>query len=43
MLGNVPVWYELWRQLNGFPPEYYDADAEDFKALKWDAPIKDIK
>ena len=20
MLGDVPVWYEIWRQLNGFPP-----------------------
>lgn len=23
MLNNVPVWYELWRQLNAFPPDYY--------------------
>lgn len=23
MLNNVPVWYELWRQFNGFPPEFY--------------------
>ena len=23
MLENVPVWYELWRQLNGFPPSLY--------------------
>jgi hypothetical protein len=22
MLNNVPIWYELWRQLNGFPPDY---------------------
>jgi hypothetical protein len=21
MLENVPVWYELWRRLNGFPAE----------------------
>lgn len=28
LLNDVPVWYEIWRQLNGFPPEYYDsADA----------------
>lgn len=20
LLGNVPLWYELWRQFNGFPP-----------------------
>ncbi len=23
MLDNVSVWYELWRQLNGFPPSLY--------------------
>lgn len=23
LLGNVPVFYELWRKINGFPPEYY--------------------
>ena len=23
MLDNVPVWYELWRQVNGFPPSLY--------------------
>ncbi len=26
LLNNVPVWYELWRQLNGFPPDYYKTD-----------------
>ena len=25
MLNDVPVWYELWRQLNGFPPSLYEA------------------
>lgn len=25
MLDDVPVWYELWRQLNGFPPSLYAA------------------
>jgi hypothetical protein len=25
MLDNVPVWYEIWRQLNGFPPSLYQA------------------
>lgn len=24
MLENVSVWYEIWRQLNGFPPSLYD-------------------
>lgn len=23
LLHNVPVWYELWRVLNGFPPDLY--------------------
>ena len=23
LLNNVPVWYEIWRNLNGFPPEFY--------------------
>jgi multidrug resistance efflux pump len=25
MLDNVKVWYEIWRQLNGFPPSLYQA------------------
>lgn len=28
MLDSVPVWYELWRQLNGFPPSLYKAPEE---------------
>lgn len=27
LLDNVPVWYELWRQVNGFPPNFYAANA----------------
>lgn len=23
LLNKVPVWYELWRKINGFPPDYY--------------------
>ena len=23
LLETVPVWYEIWRNLNGFPPNYY--------------------
>jgi hypothetical protein len=23
LLMDVPVWYELWRNINGFPPDYY--------------------
>jgi multidrug resistance efflux pump len=23
LLNDVPIWYEMWRQLNSFPPDYY--------------------
>ncbi|HRH68345.1 MAG TPA: HlyD family efflux transporter periplasmic adaptor subunit [Flavobacteriales bacterium] len=23
LMSNVPIWYELWRQANGFPPDLY--------------------
>ncbi len=26
LLQDVPIWYELWRQLNGFPPNYYQQE-----------------
>lgn len=26
LLQDVPIWFELWRQLNGFPPDYYDTE-----------------
>lgn len=26
LMSDVPIWYELWRQVNGFPPDLY-ADA----------------
>ncbi|MBA4197244.1 MAG: biotin attachment protein [Chitinophaga sp.] len=29
LLKNVPVYYELWRNINGFPPEYYTAEKND--------------
>jgi hypothetical protein len=25
LLNDVPIWYELWRNVNGFPPDYYKA------------------
>jgi multidrug resistance efflux pump len=28
LLNNVPIWYELWRTLNGFPPNYYQTDKQ---------------
>ena len=26
LLKDVPIWYELWRNINGFPPEYYQTN-----------------
>ena len=28
LLNNVPVWFEIWRTLNGFPPNYYKKEAK---------------
>ncbi len=28
MLKDVGVWYELWRQINGFPPDFYSQSIE---------------
>jgi hypothetical protein len=33
LLKDVPVWYELWRNINGFPPEFYTG-AKDEKGNK---------
>ncbi|MEN2282022.1 HlyD family efflux transporter periplasmic adaptor subunit [Algoriphagus sp. SE2] len=32
LLNDVPVWYELWRQLNGFPADYYTRDEKEAAA-----------
>jgi len=34
LLNDVPIWYELWRQLNGFPPDFYtlEVKGKDVKA-----------
>lgn len=37
MLDDVPVWYEIWRQLNGFPPSLYE------EPLDIDAPAGETK
>jgi multidrug resistance efflux pump len=34
LLNNVPVWFELWRTLNGFPPNYYKPAAQPTKDKK---------
>lgn len=28
LLNDVPIWFELWRKLNGFPPDYYKPEAD---------------
>jgi len=27
LLKNVSIWYELWRNINGFPPDYYKVNS----------------
>jgi len=29
LLKDVPIWYELWRNLNGFPPDYYQLEEKE--------------
>jgi membrane fusion protein, adhesin transport system len=29
LLKDVPIWYELWRHVNGFPPDYYKVGKAD--------------
>ncbi len=43
LLNNVPVWYEIWRQLNSFPPEYYDGSMDKKPEEKPKAPKIKIK
>ena len=34
LLGNVPVIYEMWRIINGFPPEFYNENSTTKKNEK---------
>lgn len=34
LLNNVPIWFEVWRTLNGFPPNYYKSTAKKDKEKK---------
>lgn len=29
LLDDVPIWYEIWRKLNGFPPNYYTPELKN--------------
>ncbi len=37
LLNDVPIWYELWRRINGFPPDYYSSNNS---TIKMDYEIK---
>lgn len=44
LLNDVPLWYELWRQLNGFPPDFYEEEEKDIaEKPKLKAPVKALK
>lgn len=34
LLKDVPIWYEIWRQLNGFPADYMGESAEKDASAK---------
>ncbi|NER15351.1 HlyD family efflux transporter periplasmic adaptor subunit [Leptobacterium flavescens] len=34
LLDDVPIWYEAWRKLNGFPANYYQQESEKEEAVK---------
>lgn len=34
LLKDVMVWYELWRNINGFPPDYYKKEEATQKVKK---------
>ena len=34
LIKDVPIWYELWRNINGFPPDYYKPLEENDRKKK---------
>ncbi len=34
LLNDVPIWYEIWRQFNGFPPDFYTGQDEKDEKVK---------
>jgi multidrug resistance efflux pump len=34
LLDTVPIWFEIWRTLNGFPPNYYNTESSATKKDK---------
>jgi multidrug resistance efflux pump len=43
LLNEVPVWYEVWRLLNGFPLDYYRDDNAPNMDVNHKAPLKSVK
>ncbi len=39
LLKDVPIWYELWRQINGFPPDFYK-EQQEAKGIKEKKEVK---
>jgi hypothetical protein len=29
LLKDVPIWYEIWRNINGFPPDFYNLENKE--------------
>ncbi len=42
LLNEVPIWYEVWRQLNAFPPDFY-RNKDHSSKVKLKAPLKSVK
>jgi len=34
LLKDVPIWYELWRNINGFPQDFYEVEKAEYPAKK---------
>ena len=43
LLNDVPIWYEIWRLLNGFPADFYKESDGKKEEVKRKAPAKSIK
>ncbi len=41
LLNDVKIYYEIWRQLNGFPPDFYEPEKKS--KVKSKAPLKKLK
>lgn len=43
LLNDVPLWYEVWRQLNGFPPDFYKENNGEKESVKTKEPLRSVK